>query len=112
TVLLRLFSHTDPNLMLSAALNTGITRHIYESIIGEIEVAAKRRLSALFRENGYAVWDDPLLLRPGMDALTPDLVVGRESDELIAVVEYKHALPPRGAAAVSDRIKEASKWID
>jgi hypothetical protein len=112
TMLPRLFARTDPNLMLSMALNAGASRRLYESIIEEIETAAKQRLASLLREHGYAVWDDPSLERPGMVPLTPDLVVGRNGDDWIAVTEYKHALPPRGAAAVSDRIKEASKWIN
>lgn len=111
TLLPILFARTDPNLMLSMSLSIGETRRFYESIIEEIEIAAKKHLTALFREHGYLVWDTPLLNRSGMASLTPDLVVGRDGDGLIAVIEYKHALPPRGAAAVSDRIKEASKWI-
>ncbi|HMC11349.1 MAG TPA: hypothetical protein VKH44_08665, partial [Pirellulaceae bacterium] len=101
-----------PNLMISTALNTGANRQLYESIIGEIESKAKQRLAGLFRDRGYAVWDSPSLQRSGMDPLTPDLVVGSADDNWIAVIEYKHSLPPRGAAGVSDRVKEASKWID
>lgn len=107
----RLFARTDPNLMLSLALNAGASQKIYESIIEEMETATKRQLAQYLREHGYVVWDDPSLMRPGADPLTPDLVVSRANDEWIAVVEYKHALPPRGAAAVSDRIREASRWI-
>jgi hypothetical protein len=112
TLLARQFAIADPNLMLAMALNTGPTRPIYEKIIEEIEIAAKRGLARDLRGLGYAVWDEPNLPRKGADPLTPDLVVGRADDDVIAVVEYKHALPPRGAAAVSDRIKETAKWID
>jgi hypothetical protein len=112
TMMPRLFARTEPDVMLSAALNTGPTRRIYESIIGEIEVAAKYRLARLFKEHDYFVWDDPSLPRPHADPLSPDLIVGRKDEQWIVVIEYKHALPPRGSAAVSDRIKEASKWIE
>lgn len=112
SMLARQFARTDPNLMLSMAMNAGEARQKYASIIEEIETATKRQLAQCLRRNGYSVWDDPVLKRVGADPLTPDLVVSRADENWIAVVEYKHALPPRGAAGVSDRIKEASKWIN
>jgi|GEM_PF-5890694 len=111
TLTTRLFARTEPDVMLCVALNSKPTRQIYESIIEEIEVAAKRRLATLFKDHNYAVWDDPSLLRPGTDPLTPDLVVARGNEKWIVVIEYKHALPPLGGAGVSDRIKETSNWI-
>jgi hypothetical protein len=84
---------------------------IYESVVNELETSNVNRVALRLREFGFLVHSYPKFNFADADPpLTPDLLIVDKKTGLVAVGDYKHAVPPRSPAEVANKLKERKVW--
>ncbi|MDI1483610.1 hypothetical protein [Polyangium sp. y55x31] len=110
SLLVRLIAIVDPHRMLAGSLKRR-SGEVYDRLIDSMENVEVGELASLFRRHGLRAIEKKRILAPDRSQVCPDLIVLEEATGQLLVVEYKHALPPVGPAEVSNKLKEAEKWI-
>jgi hypothetical protein len=108
--LLRWFAIGDPQRMLTAGLLRGNRRKVYERFIQKVEQVNVHAIAELLQRNGYQVLTFEEVKLDNGRTITPDLIVYHPSDVSVAVIDYKHAIPPTNAAEVDEKMSELKKW--
>ena len=102
----------DPNLMLSSALAKRSRKRVYDHLINKIERQVVAEIAKAFQNAGFVVIAQPTLESRSGERICPDLVIYEPTTERVLITDYKHALPPFGAAEVDNRLRDLDEWTE
>jgi hypothetical protein len=109
-LLMRLLPLLKPDRTLAGALHQRGKEDVYANIVQDMEQSALDEIEDQLRDAGLIVLREESVQDERGQRITPDFLVCDDTGQTLLVLDYKHALAPRGAAEVSRKLKAFSEW--
>lgn len=106
----RIIVNSHPERMLAGAINKGPKRKIYESIIENMQDKGLDVLESALSGTGLNVIREKLIIVNSRQ-IRPDLILFKQSQDSLLVIDYKHAISPYGPSEVIYKMNEIRKGI-
>ncbi|WP_423147894.1 hypothetical protein [Rubrolithibacter danxiaensis] len=110
-ILPNLFAQLEPSRMILGALNKGVKKNVYDTLINTIE---KVNLGLVYDTakglEGSICYLEKQIKNNGQ-TISPDLILIDPSDKFLLVADYKHFIGPITASEVDYKMKELEKGI-
>ena len=110
-ILPNLFAQIEPSRKVLGALNKGVKRKLYSTLINAIEKVNLNLLYKTAKEIKSSICYLEKQMNNKGQIINPDLIIIDPTDKLLIVADYKHFIGPVTASEVNYKMKELEKGI-